>query len=363
MEFLPLKEINESFQPELDLAIKRVVNSGQYLHGEESKRFEEEYASFIGSSYCMGVGNGLDALRLIFKACIKLGRLNEGDEIIVPANTCIATILSITDTRLKPILVEPDIKTYNLDTTSIESRITDQTKAIVLVHLYGQNAMNSELEEIVRKHNLLLIEDNAQASGARWNKIRTGAIGHAAGHSFYPTKNLGALGDGGAVTTNDSVLAEAISMLRNYGSSEKSVHVMQGLNSRLDEIQAAVLRLKLKRLDADNERRKNVADFYLKNIRNSMIILPTVVADHVWHLFVVRCSERERLQKYLSDNGIQTLIHYPIPPHKQEAFKKWNKQSFPVTEQIHREVLSLPINHGMKEEDIKRVVGHVNAFV
>lgn len=362
IKFLDLKEINNSFQPELDLVIQRIVHSGWYLQGEELKAFEQEYAAFIGSRYCIGVANGLDALRLIFKAYIELGILKEGDEIIVPANTFIASILAITDNRLCPVLVEPDIKTYNLDPSLIEEKITSRTKGILLVHLYGQNGMHPEIKAYCEKYNLLLIEDNAQAIGARHGTVRTGAIGQAAGHSFYPGKNLGALGDGGAVTTNDEVLARTIAALGNYGSQQKYVHSWQGMNSRLDEIQAAVLRLKLKRLDADNDCRRRVADYYLHNIRNSKIVLPSVSADHVWHLFVIRCAERDRLQKHLSDVGIQTLIHYPVPPHKQRAFKKLNDLLFPVTEQIHHEVLSLPIGPVMAEEEFKKVAESVNAI-
>ena len=362
IKFLDLKEINNSYQPELDRAVERVIHSGWYLHGEELKAFEAEYAAFIGAHYCIGVANGLDALRLIFKAYIVLGKLKEGDEIVVPANTFIASILAITDNRLNPVLVEPDINTYNLDPYRIEEKITPRTKGILLVHLYGQNAMQDEIQRISDKHNLLLIEDNAQAIGARNEGVRTGAVGHAAGHSFYPGKNLGALGDAGAVTTSDETLAKTIRALGNYGSHEKYVHQWQGLNSRLDEIQATVLRVKLKKLDSDNEYRKKIARYYVEHIINPKIILPSVAADHVWHLFVIRCANRDALQQHLTNESVQTLIHYPIPPHQQGAYQLWNNLSFPATEQIHREVLSLPISPVMKEAEVQRVVAVINAF-
>ena len=362
IRFLDLKEINQSYQPELDEAIQRVVHTGWYLQGEELKAFEKEYAEFVGSSYCVGVANGLDALRLIFKAYLELGALKEGDEIIVPANTFIASILAITDNRLVPILVEPDIHTFNLDPFRIEEKMTTRTKGILLVHLYGQNAMHAEIQRLVEKHKLFLIEDNAQAIGARHNSVRTGAVGHATGHSFYPGKNLGALGDGGAVTTSDETLAKTIRALGNYGSHQKYVHQWQGMNSRLDEIQAGVLLVKLKRLDGDNECRRKIANYYLQNIHHPKIELPVVVSDHVWHLFVIQCEDRDALQKHLANHDIQTLIHYPIPPHQQNAYPEWNKLSFPITEKIHNRVLSLPISQVMKESEAQQVVAAINNF-
>jgi dTDP-4-amino-4,6-dideoxygalactose transaminase len=362
IKFLDLKEINQSYQPDLDQAIQRVVHSGWYLQGEELNAFEKEYASYIGTTHCVGVANGLDALRLIFKAYIELQQLKEGDEIIVPANTFIASMLAITDNRLTAVLVEPDITTYNLDPFKIEEKITARTKGILLVHLYGQNGMHAEIQRLVEKYNLLLIEDNAQAIGAHAGEVRTGAIGHAAGHSFYPGKNLGALGDGGAVTTSDETLAKAIMALGNYGSQQKYVHQWQGMNSRLDELQAAVLRVKLKRLDTDNENRKKLAKYYLQYITNSKLVLPHPMADHVWHLFVIRSDQRDALQKQLAVHDIQTLIHYPIPPHQQVAYKDWNEFSFPLTEQIHREVLSLPISQVMTDAQASRVVEVLNKF-
>ena len=364
IKFLDLKAINDSFEPELSQAVQRVLDSGWYLLGKEVEAFESEYAAYIGNGHCVGVANGLDALRLIFKAYIEMGRLKEGDEIIVPANTYIASILAITDNRLVPILVEPDPETYNLDASRIREKITSKTKGIMLVHLYGKNAMTPELEEIVTDQDLILVEDNAQAAGAFYGERRTGSLGNAAGHSFYPGKNLGALGDGGAVTTDDGELADVIRALANYGSSEKYVNPYKGLNSRLDEIQAAVLRTKLPRLDADNQIRRDMAAVYMEQLQGTNIKLPTSQTpdevrndpSHVWHLFIIQVDQRDQLQKYLTENNIQTLIHYPIPPHKQGAYKEWNHLSFPLTEKIHREVLSLPIGPFLKSEEIDIVI-------
>jgi len=371
IKFLDLKKINDSFEPLLSQAIKRVLDSGWYLQGKEVAAFEQEYAKYIGVQHCIGCANGLDALRLILKAYIELGFMREGDEVIVPANTYIASILAITDNRLVPVLVEPDLQTYNIDPFRIEEMLTDRTRAIMIVHLYGQNAMHPEITRLVNKYNLKLIEDNAQAQGCYYGDKRTGALGHATGNSFYPGKNLGALGDAGAVTTDDLELASVIRALGNYGSNKKYVNEFQGLNSRLDEIQAAILRVKLERLDEDNQKRREVADYYLRHIHHPEITLPIISRpdtsvtqnqSHVWHLFVVRCLERDRLQKHLSDNGIQTLIHYPIPPHLQQAYRSWNKLSFPITEQIHQEVLSLPIGPSMNSNDVKSIVEAVNQF-
>lgn len=373
IKFLDLKAINDSFEPELSQSIKRVLDSGWYLLGSEVKAFEQEYSTYIGAKHCIGVANGLDALRLILKAYIELGIMKEGDEIIVPANTYIASILAITDNRLKPILVEPDIATYNIDPFRIEEKINERTKGIMIVHLYGQNAMHPEIDRLVVKYNLKLIEDNAQATGAYYEEKRTGAIGHAAGHSFYPGKNIGCLGDGGAVTTDDDELAALIRAIANYGSNKKYVNDFQGLNSRLDEIQAAILRVKLPRLDADNQHRREIAQYYCENITNPEISLP-VVRDffhlagnntkhtHVWHLFVIRHSHRDELYSYLTEKGIQTLIHYPIPPHKQLAYKEWNNMSYPITEKIHTEVLSLPISQIVNIEDVIEIVNNLNTL-
>jgi len=380
IKFLDLKNINDSFEPELSLSVKRVLDSGWYLQGNEVNKFEHEYSEYIGVNHCIGVANGLDALRLILKAYIELGMMKEGDEIIVPANTFIASILAITDNRLVPVFVEPSINTYNLNPFLIEKKITKRTKGIMLVHLYGLNAMHPEIDRLINRYNLKLIEDNAQAVGALYiqdsrfkiqDSKRTGALGHAAGHSFYPGKNLGCLGDGGAVTTNDDELSSVIRALANYGSNKKYVNDYQGLNSRLDEIQAAILRTKLPRLDADNLRRNQIAQYYIDNIINPTIFLPTQNLElgiqnpglsHVWHLFVIRSPYRDLLQQYLGLNGIQTLIHYPIPPHKQLAYKEWNELCFPITEQIHREVLSLPISPIMTDDEVREVVNKLNNF-
>lgn len=395
IKFLDIQRITESFEPELSQSIERVVKRGWFLLGEEVKAFEAEYSLFIGTKHCIGSANGLDALRLIFKAYIEMGHMKEGDEVIVPANTFIASILAITDNRLKPVLVEPDIKTYNLNISLIEHQITPRTKAIMVVHLYGQACWSQELEEIAERYNLKIIEDNAQAAGAiiksprvqvsglsvdRVNQKpgtlntepvtyrRTGSLGHAAGHSFYPGKNLGALGDAGAVTTNDDVLADVVRTIANYGSKVKYHNLYKGLNSRLDEIQAAVLRIKLPRLDADNQRRREVAEFYLINIKHPEIVLPDILLpatcrlDNIWHLFVIRTLYRDKLQQYLYDNDIQTMIHYPIPPHNQKAFEEWNNLRFPITEKIHNQVLSLPISQVMPEFEIMRVTEVLNSF-
>ena len=376
IKFLDLQAINNSFQPRLSRAIERVVNSGWYLLGEETRQFEKEYAAYCGSKHCIGVANGLDALRLILKAWMEMGLMKEGDEIIVPANTYIASILAITDNRLVPVLVEPDINTYNIDPFLIEEKITERTKAIMMVHLYGQIAMHPEIEILVTKYNLKLIEDAAQSQGAEYvaadGKIKiSGNIGHAAGHSFYPGKNLGALGDAGAVTTNDDELATMVRTIANYGSQIKYRNEYHGLNSRLDEIQAAVLRVKLERMEADNQKRRVIAQYFKDNINNANIILPQLLVNknsvgnnrsHVWHLFVIRNGNRDKLQSYLEAQGIQTLIHYPIPPHKQVAYRQWNQQSLPITETIHQQVLSLPISPVMDIIDVEKISNAITLF-
>ena len=366
IKFLDLQKINAQYAAELKQATADVIDSGWYLLGERVKQFECNLANYTGVKYAIGVANGLDALRLILKAYIEMGVMQEGDEVIVPANTFIASMLAITDNRLKPVLVEPDIDTYNLDISLIEQYIILRTRAIMVVHLYGQVCWSEELEVIAKKHNLKIIEDNAQAIGAYYSKDkrRTGALGDAAGFSFYPGKNLGALGDSGAVTTNDDELAKVVRSLANYGSGEKYVFDYQGLNSRLDEIQAALLDVKLKYLDADNDKRRQIAKYYIDNITHPDITLPKVTDwdAHVMHLFVIRTSRRDELQQYLANNGVQTLIHYPIPPHKQDAYKEWNELSLPITEKIHEEVLSLPISPVMSEEEVEKVVSAVNSF-
>lgn len=371
INFLDLLKINKSYEPQLSKAVQRVIDSGWYLLGCELEAFEEEYACYIGTRYCIGVANGLDALRLILKAYIEIGVMVEGDEVIVPANTYIASILAITDNRLIPVLVEPNIETYNIDPFLIEKKITNRTKAIMIVHLYGQNAMHPEIQLLIDKYDLKLIEDNAQAIGCCYGQNKTGSLGHASGHSFYPGKNLGALGDGGAVTTDDEELAAIVRALGNYGSSKKYVNDHQGLNSRLDEIQAAVLRVKLARLDEDNQKRRTIAAYYKEYIKHPEMILPQTEQDwssvkednsHVWHLFVLRHKQRDMLQDYLRKNGVQTLIHYPIAPHKQKAYRDWNHLTFAVTEQIHKEVLSLPISPVLTADEASRVSELINMF-
>ena len=347
--FLSLKEVTGLHGAEIQEAVKRVVESGWYLQGEANARFEEHYASFIGSTYCVGCANGLDALIWIFRAYIELGVMKPGDEVIVPANTYIATILAITENGLKPVLVEPRADTLEIDDSKIEAAITPKTKAICIVHLYGRNAYTDKIGEICKKFGLKLVEDNAQAHGCRHTDgRRTGSIGDAAGHSFYPGKNLGALGDGGAVTTNDEELARTIRALANYGSSAKYVFKYTGRNSRLDEIQAAVLDVKLKYLDEDNAHRQQIAKLYYEGIGNKQITLPRRLDDaqNVYHLFPILCDKRDELQAKLKENGVETLIHYPIPPRKQECYAKaaWNTNlQLPITEQISAQELSLPI--------------------
>jgi len=365
IKFLDLQKINAAYAKDIKKAVDRVIDSGWYLLGNEIKTFEENYSKFIGTDHCIGVANGLDALRLILRAYIELGEMQEGDEIIVPANTYIASVLAITDNRLKPVLVEPNFDNYQIDDQLIEAAITSKTKAIMIVHLYGQCAYTDKIGEICKKHNLKLIEDNAQAHGCLYNGHRTGSLGDAAGHSFYPGKNLGALGDAGAVTTNNLKLAETIRALANYGSRKKYVFDNQGLNSRLDEIQAAVLDVKLKNLDVDNNYRKQIAKFYLANINNPLIILPKVNNwdSHVFHIFTIRCNYRDELQNYLETQGIQTLIHYPIPPHKQLCYREWNNISFPITESIHEQELSLPISPVIEENEVIKIVEQINNYV
>lgn len=369
IKFLDLKKINAQYATELKQAAAEVIDSGWYLQGEKVKLFETNLANYIGVKQAIGVGNGLDALRLILKAYIEMGIMQEGDEVMVPANTYIASILAISDNRLKPVLIEPDINTYNLDISLIEQHITPRTRAIMVVHLYGQVCWSAELENIAKKHNLKIIEDNAQAIGAQWNGRRTGSLGDAAGFSFYPGKNLGALGDSGAITTNDDELAKLVRALANYGSTKKYVNDYQGLNSRLDELQASFLDIKLKYLDLENQLRREIAQYYCDNIKYQELILPEHPKSkiqnkntHVWHLFIIRTACRDKLHSYLTENGIQTLIHYPVPPHKQLAYKEWNKSCFSITEQIHNEVLSLPISSVMNHSEVESVVQILNMF-
>ena len=364
IKFLDLKGVTDMYSDELHEAVNRVVNSGWYLQGNENKTFEENYAKYIGSDYCVGVGNGLDALIWIYRAYIEMGVMKPGDEVIVPANTYIASILSITENGLVPVLVEPKLETLEIDDDKIEAAITGRTKSILIVHLYGRCAYTDKIGDLCKKYHLKLVEDNAQAHGCRYRNQRTGSLGDAAGHSFYPGKNLGAFGDAGAVTTNDKELAECIRALANYGSQKKYVFKYKGKNSRLDEIHAAVLDVKLRHLDEDNKHRQKIAQYYYDNINNPLIKLPVRLdnENNVYHIFPVLCEQRDELQKYLADNGVQTLIHYPIPPHKQECYKEWNTISLPITEQIHHQELSLPISPVMSVEDAKIVAEALNSY-
>lgn len=372
IKFLDLKKITEAHGTEIDEAVSRVVRSGWYLQGEENRRFEQNFAGFIGTRHAVGCANGLDALVLIFRALIETGRLQPGDEVLVPANTYIASILALTETGLRPVLVEPDPRSLQVDPSQIEKAMTPRTKALLTVHLYGRSSYSSRMAEIVERHGLLLVEDNAQAHGCRYGDRRTGSLGIAAAHSFYPGKNLGALGDGGAVTTSDTELADTIRALANYGSAEKYVFRYRGRNSRLDEIQAAVLDVRLRHLDADNQKRRRIAHIYFEEISNPEVEIPgkelyfsedpeaPAAVDNVFHLFPVLTGRRDDLKRHLDSNGIQTLIHYPIPPHKQECYREWNAMSLPVTESIHDRELSLPISPVMTDEEARAVVEAVN---
>jgi dTDP-4-amino-4,6-dideoxygalactose transaminase len=363
IKFLDLQKINLNYQQELEDAILRVFRSGWYLLGNEVATFENELAKYVNTPHAIGVANGLDALRLILRAYIELGVIEKGDEIIVPANTYIATILAITDNDLIPVFVEPDEKTFNLDFNKIEQYITSKTKAIMVVHLYGRVCWDEKLTELAQKHHIKIIEDNAQAIGAEWNGIKTGALGDASGFSFYPGKNLGAIGDAGAVTCKDESLANCIRSIANYGSTIKYHNEYKGLNSRLDEIQAAVLSVKLKYLDVENNRRREIAQSYIEQIKNDALILPSKPLndkEHVWHLFVIRTKERELLQKQLHDNTIQTLIHYPIPPHQQKAYTEFSYLTLPITSKVHSEVLSLPISPVMTLQEVETIINSFN---
>jgi len=360
--FLDLKSINAQYRDELITACTSVIDSGWYIQGNECQAFEEEFAEYCGTKHAIGVANGLDALTLIIRAYKELGVMQEGDEIIVPANTYIASILAISENKLVPVLVEPDIDTYLIDTSKIEEKITSKTKAIMSVHLYGQVCEMDEINNLANKYNLKVIEDSAQSHGAYYKDKRSGNLGNASGFSFYPGKNLGALGDGGAVTTNDNELARVIRALGNYGSEKKYENIYKGTNSRLDEIQAAMLRVKLRHLDDEILRRREVANYYLTHINNDDIILPKVIEPerHVWHLFVIRTNKRSELQQYLSEHEIQTLIHYPIPPNKQNAYQEWNSLQYEITNQIHNTVVSLPISSTINTEEVKYIVKQLN---
>lgn len=364
IKFLDIQRITESFEPKLSAEVQRIVSSGWYLLGKEVAKFEKAFAEYCDSTHCVGVANGLDALTLILMAWREMYGWREKDEVIVPANTYIASILAITRAGLAPVLCEPNEDDALIDASRIESLITPRTRAIMVVHLYGQVCDMGNITPIAKSHNLKVIEDCAQSHGALYKGARAGALGDAAGFSFYPGKNLGALGDGGAVVTNDRTLARVVRTLANYGSREKYVNQYKGVNSRLDEIQAAVLNVKLLRLDADNDRRRQIARRYIKQMNNPEIVLPKVNSwlGHVFHQFTIRCTHRDELQKYLKSQGIDTLIHYPIPPHKQEAFKEWNEYELPITEKIHEEILSLPISPVMTDEEVNNVIQAINHF-
>ncbi|MCZ8198625.1 MAG: DegT/DnrJ/EryC1/StrS family aminotransferase [Flavobacterium sp.] len=372
IKFLDLKKINAPYQEQFQEKLKTFLDKGWYILGTEVKSFEENFANFCGTKYCIGVGNGLDALVLIFKAYIQLGKIQKGDEVIVPANTYIASILAIKEADLIPVLVEPRLETYNLNPELIQEKITPKTKAILAVHLYGQLAEMELINKIAKQNNLLVIEDAAQAHGAIANsnseipnsKKKAGNLGDAAGFSFYPSKNLGALGDAGAITTNDDKLAKVLFSVRNYGSEKKYHNDFIGVNSRLDELQAAFLSIKLPNLDVENEVRRRIAKRYLTEIKNSKILLPNwdFTNNHVFHLFVIRTQNRDKLQEYLLQNEIETMIHYPIAPHKQKAFAQWNSLSFPISEQIHNEVLSLPMSPIMTNDEVTKVIEKLNQW-
>lgn len=364
--FLSLKDVTALHGEEINEAVSRVVNGGWYLLGKENEQFERHYSEFIGCRHTIGCANGLDALTLILRAYKEMGVMNEGDEVIVPANTYIASILAITENRLKPILIEPKYETLEIDDSLIESAITPRTKALMIVHLYGRNAYTDKIGSICKAHNLKLIEDCAQSHGCKYYDGRmTGSIGDAAGHSFYPGKNLGALGDGGAVTTNDTELATVVRTLANYGSQQKYIFQYAGRNSRLDEIQAAVLDVKLKYLSEDNAHRQMIARYYYEHISNPLVTLPSLLPDaqNVYHLFPILCPRRDELQQHLLEHGILSLIHYPLPPHKQECYSNWNALSHPITERIAQEELSLPIGPTITIEEVCKVAESINCFV
>ncbi|MFY0604278.1 MAG: DegT/DnrJ/EryC1/StrS family aminotransferase [Flavobacteriaceae bacterium] len=365
IKFLDLQKINQQYADKLKKVTSSVIDSGWYLFGKQLETLEENFQSYLNVDQVIGVSNGLDALRLIFKAYIELGILNEGDEVLVPANTYIASILAITDNGLVPVLVEPDLETFNIDISLLEEKITHKTKAIMVVHLYGSICWSNDLEKIAKKYSLKVIEDNAQSIGASFNDKKTGTLGDASAFSFYPGKNLGALGDAGMVATNDLILANTVKAIANYGSLEKYHNVYKGLNCRLDEMQAAIINVKLEYLDKENERRREIAHEYITKIKNKDILLPRLPDNrksHVWHLFVIRCSKRNQLKEYLSKKNIETLIHYPIPPHKQKAYYEWNDLTYPITEKIHNEVLSLPISPVLTNDEVSTIIKTINNF-
>lgn len=364
IKLLDLQSITMMHGEEYKAAVNRVIESGWFLQGKENKQFERDYAEYIGTKHCVAVANGLDALYLLMRAYKELGLMNDGDEIIVPANTYIATIIAITRNNLVPVLIEPTWDHLEIDIDKIEDAITPKTKGIMIVHLYGRIAYNNRLSEICKKYNLKLMEDCAQSHGCQWNGVRTGALGDSAAHSFYPGKNLGAFGDAGAVTTNDDELASVIRALANYGSQKKYIFKYVGMNSRMSEIDAAVLDVKLKYIDNENHHRQVIAAYYYDHIDNPLIVLPTRISDenNVYHQFPIFCERRDELQQYLAENGIQTLIHYPIPPHKQECYSEWNTRQYPITEKIHAQELSLPMSSVVSFKDAEEVVRLLNSF-
>ena len=364
IKYLPLKQINDMHGDDIRRAIDGVLQSGWYLRGEATRRFERDYADYIGTAHCIGCGNGLDALSLILRAYIEMGVMKEGDEVIVPANTFIASILAITENRLKPVLIEPDIHTFQIDDRLIEEAITTRTRAVMIVHLFGICAYTDHIGDVCRRHGLKLIEDNAQAHGCTYGNRKTGSLGDAAGHSFYPGKNLGALGDAGAVTTNDAQLADVVKALGNYGSEHKYIHDLMGCNSRIDELQAAMLDVKLRYLDTDNDRRKQIAAIYMNKVQNPIVCLPRLSEnlDGVWHIFPVLCERRDELRQFLAAGGVETQIHYPTPPHKQRCYRQWNNLSLPITEQIGGQELSLPCHPAMTNEEADLVADLLNHF-
>ncbi len=365
IKFLDLEAYTNKYAKEIKEATNRVIDSGWFLQGKENAQFEKNYAEYIGTTHCVGCANGLDALIWIYRAYIEMGVMKLGDEVIVPANTYIASILAISENGLVPVLVEPDLNTLEINPEKIEAAITDRTRSILTVHLYGRIAYTEKIGNLCKKYNLKLVEDNAQAHGCRFENQRTGSIGDAAGHSFYPGKNLGAIGDGGAVTTNDGELAATVRALANYGSQKKYVFKYKGRNSRLDELQAAILDTKLKHLDEDNAWRQKIGNFYYENISNPYIKLPVHLPDeqNVYHIFPILCERRDELQQYLAANGVQTLIHYPIPPHKQECYKEWSGKPMPISELIHNEELSLPISPVLSMEAAETIVNLLNTFL
>ncbi len=371
IKYLDLKDITALHAKEIQNAVIETIDSGWYLHGSQTDNFEREYASYIGTRHCIGCGNGLDALTLIFRAYIEMGIMKTGDEVIVPANTFVASILAITENNLRAVLVEPDPCTLQIDVAKIEQAITSHTKAIMIVHLYGRCAYTKDIADICKKYRLKLVEDNAQAHGCAINDKHTGCLGDAAGHSFYPGKNLGALGDAGAVTCNDDDLADMVRSLGNYGSSRKYVFNHCGFNTRIDEIQAAVLRVKLKYLDADNERRRTIARKIIEDVNNQLIKLPSLCfwQNSVFHIFPVFCKYRDELQDFLAANGVQTMIHYPIPPHMQLCYQGEERyklviptEDLPITERLHSEELSLPCNQTMDDHEVEKIISLLNDF-